>query len=283
MELATLCNIHFCLQLQKYPLMNGFGTRFLITSRSTMKRIFDLPLRMERLYQHRQENRRASDKLCGYFCQMLGQNYTETNSDIRINYNSKYLSGGETLSREITAENALIESISTRNGTGFVTISYGVMDRNRIMQMQVVTLVIGNNTRIINQFGNRTNFRVLNVGMVVNARFSSNMTGSNPPQARASNIVIVKESNSSLIEEGRVINVGQNSGFGYILTGNPNDPNRQMQYNISNTTKLRDRRGNRITLSAIRPGQTVRIERQSFQTMSIPPQTSALSVQIIAH
>lgn len=192
------------------------------------------------------------------------------------------MSGGVTLSRETTAENALIESISTRNGTGFVTISYGVMDRNRIMQMQVVTLVIGNNTRIINQFGNRTNFRVLNVGMVVNARFSSNMTGSNPPQARASNIVIVKENNLSLIEEGRVINVGQNSGVGYILTGDPNDPNRQMQYNISNTTKLRDRRGNRITLSAIRPGQTVRIERQSFQTMSIPPQTSALSVQIIS-
>jgi hypothetical protein len=180
------------------------------------------------------------------------------------------------------AENALIEAISTRNGTGLVTISYGVMDRNLITQMQVVTLVIGDNTRIINQYGNRTSFRVLNVGMVVNTRFSSSMTRSNPPQTRASNIVIVKESNSSLIEEGRVINVGQNSGFGYILTGNPNDPNRQMQYNISNTTKLRDRRGNRITLSAIRPGQTVRIERQSFQTMSIPPQTSALSVQIIS-
>lgn len=186
------------------------------------------------------------------------------------------------MSREITAENSLIEAISTRNGTGLATISYGVMDLNRIMQMKLVTLVIGNSTRIRNQFGNTTSFRALNVGMVVTARFSSNMTGSNPPQARASNIVIVKENQSSLIEEGQVINVGLNSGYGYILTGNRNDPNRQMQYNISNTTKLRDRQGNRITLSAIRPGQTVRVERQSFQTMSIPPQTSALSVQIIS-
>lgn len=182
----------------------------------------------------------------------------------------------------ITAENALIENISTRNGAGFVTISYGVTDRNRITQMQVVTLVIGNSTRIINQFGNRTGFRALKVGMVINAVFSSNMTRSNPPQARAISIVIVKENSSSLIEEGRVVNVSTEGGFGYILTGNPNDPNRQMRFVVSDTTKLRDRRGNRINLNAIRPGQTVRIERQSFQTMSIPPQTSALSVQIIS-
>ncbi|MHC1722337.1 MAG: hypothetical protein AB9836_03915 [Aminipila sp.] len=183
---------------------------------------------------------------------------------------------------DITVENALIEDTFTRNRTGFVTISYGIRGRNHIVQMQVVTLVIGNNTRIRDQFGNRIGFRDLNEGMVINASFSSDMTRSIPPQARAFSIVIIKENKSSLIEEGRVIEVDISNTFGYILTGTPNNPRRQMRYVISNSTKLRDRRGHPITLRAIRPGQTIRIERQSFQTASIPPQTSALSVQIIS-
>ncbi len=196
----------------------------------------------------------------------------------RLSYEEEAL----TLQREITAENALIEDTFTRNRTQFVTISYGVMDRNRIMQMRLVTLVIGRDTRIRDQFGSRIGFGDLREGMVVDARFSSDMTRSNPPQAMASGIIIVKESKSSLIEVGRVIRVGVSGDFGYILTGVPGNPNRQMRYVISSTTKLRDRRGNRIPLRAILPGQTVRIERESFQTMSIPPQTSALSVQVIS-
>ncbi|QHI73847.1 hypothetical protein [Aminipila terrae] len=187
------------------------------------------------------------------------------------------------LHREITAENALIEDTFIRNRTGFVTISYGVMGRNRVIQMQVVTLVIGSNTRIRDQFGNQIGFRELRAGNVVNARFSSEMTRSNPPQARAFSIVVVKEKKSSKIVEERVISVDASGGTGYILTGVPNNPNRQMRYVVSNTTKLRDRRGNRITLRSIQPGQIVRIEREPFQTMSIPPQTTALSVQIISN
>jgi hypothetical protein len=204
----------------------------------------------------------------------------DDNNDSKLEDNL-YGEDAFTLQREITADNALIEDTFTRSGTGFVTISYGVMDRNRIVQMQVVTLIIGNNTRIRDQFGNRIGFRDLRTGMVVNARFSSDMTRSNPPQARASSIVIVKESMQSLIEQGMVISVDRSGDFGSILTGIPNIPRRQMRYVVSNTTKLRDRRGNPISFRAIRPGQIVRIERESFQTMSIPPQTSALSLQII--
>lgn len=185
------------------------------------------------------------------------------------------------LQGEITAENALIEDTFTGNRTNFVTISYGVTERNRTIQMRVVTLIIGNDTRIRDQFGNRIGFRDLRTGMVVNARFSSDMTRSNPPQARAFSIVIVKESMQSIIEQGMVLSVDRSGGFESILTGIPNFPRRQMRYVVSNTTKLRDRRGNPITFRAIRPGQIVRIEREPFQTLSIPPQTTALSVQII--
>ena len=161
------------------------------------------------------------------------------------------------LQREITAENALIEDTFTSNRTGFVTISYGVTERNRPIQMRVVTLIIGDNTRIRDQFGNRIGFRDLRTGMVVNAIFSAEMTRSNPPQARAYSIVIVKESMQSIIEEGMVISVDGRGDTGSILTGIPNIPNRQTRYNVSRKTKLRDRRGNPITLRAIRPGQIV--------------------------
>ena len=75
------------------------------------------------------------------------------------------------LQREITAENALIENTFTQNRTGFVTISYGVTDRNQIIQMRVVTLVVGSHTRIWDQFGRQTGFRDLQEDMIVNARF----------------------------------------------------------------------------------------------------------------
>jgi hypothetical protein len=147
--------------------------------------------------------------------------------------------------------------------------------------MRVVTLIIGNNTRIRDQFGARIGFRDLRTGMIVNARFSADMTRSNPPQARASSIVIVKESMQSIIEQGMVLSVDRSGNFGSILTGIPNIPRRQMRYVVNAATKLRDRRGNPITFRAIRPGQIVRIEREPFQTISIPPQTTALTVQII--
>lgn len=187
------------------------------------------------------------------------------------------------LHRETTAKNALIEETFIRNRTGFVTISYGVMGRNRIIEMQVVTLVIDSNTTIRDQFGSKIGFRELKAGNVVNTRFSSEMTKSNPPQAMAFSIVVVKEKKSSQIVEGRVISVDASGSLGYILTGVPNNLNRQMKYVVSNTTKLRDRQGQRITLRSIQPSQIVRIEREPFQTMSIPPQTNALSVQIISN
>ncbi len=182
----------------------------------------------------------------------------------------------------IGAKNALIENVSVSGRTGHVTISYEIEDRNQIVLMHVLTLITDTETRIADQFGKRIGVRELRRGMVVNARFSAAMTRSIPPQARAFNITVVKNEKSSLIDEGRVIRVFEEGRFGYILTGVPNDPNRQMRYSVSRRTQLRDNDGKRITLGAIRPGQIVRIERASFQTASIPPQTSALTVQILS-
>lgn len=179
-------------------------------------------------------------------------------------------------------EDAVINSIFTNNRTGYVTITYGITNTNQTIHGNVVTLVIGENTRMRDQFGNKIGLRNLKEDMVINARFSSVMTRSNPPQSRAYHIVVIKENESSIIEEGNVLKVENLNEFDYILTGYENDIYSQIRYGISDTTKLRDRRGNRIDLGAIRPGQIVRIERANFETASIPPQTIALTVQIIS-
>lgn len=180
-------------------------------------------------------------------------------------------------SRTITAENAIVDAVFSSNRNGFVTITY----EGRGRQRETVTLVVSPSTRITDQFGNRMNFRGLRKNMVVNARFSSMMTRSIPPQSNAYSITVVKEDASSLIDEGRVISVTRDNRFHFLLTGNPRDINTQTRYVISRDTKIRNRRGNRISINDIRPGDWVRIERASFQTASIPPQTSAFSVQIM--
>lgn len=182
----------------------------------------------------------------------------------------------------IAVDDAVIQSISRRQGNGYVTIQYPVSGRNTMTHIQVVTLITGRNTRMRDQFGNPIGLRDLREGMVVSARFSSMMTRSQPPQSRAFSITVIQENESSIIEEGRVLDVESSRGFNYLLTGFEDNIYSQMRYTITGATLIRDRRGNPIPLRAIRPGQIVRIERASFQTMSIPPQTTTLSVQVIS-
>ncbi|WP_245157097.1 hypothetical protein [Anaerovorax sp. IOR16] len=184
-------------------------------------------------------------------------------------------------SNTMQIENAVISSIFIQNGTGYVTITYDSVENDQVTDENFLILLVGRNTVIRDQFGRRIGLRNLKEDMVINAVFSSAMTRSNPPQARAYRINVVKENEFSIIEEGHVLSVENYNGFYYILTGYEDDIYSQIRYVISETTKLRGRYGNRISIRAIRPGQIVRIERASFQTASIPPQTNALTVQIL--
>jgi hypothetical protein len=179
----------------------------------------------------------------------------------------------------ITAESALIENINWDSRNAFVTISYGVMDRNRTMNMQIVTLVAGRDTIIRDSSGRLMSFRNLREGMIVDAVFSAAMTRSIPPQSRAFSITVVREQNQSAFTEGRVMEV--NTDYEFFITGNPFDIYSQMRFNVSDSTVIRDRRGRRIRLRDLRPGDFVRVEHAIFQTMSIPPQTTAFEVQVL--
>lgn len=180
----------------------------------------------------------------------------------------------------INAENAIIEEISAdiRTGTGFVTISYGVMGEYCMMHMELVTLIVSSDTIIRDQFGQNMTVKDLREGMRVDAEFSANMTRSIPPQARAFRITVINQINTD-ITEGRVLDVDTNNGF--LLTGRPNDIYSQMRFVITDATVIRNRRGRRIRLRDIRPGDFVVVEHATFQTMSIPPQTTAFDVQVM--
>ena len=178
----------------------------------------------------------------------------------------------------IRAENAFIENISADNRTGYVTISYGVMGEFCIIHMEMVTLVVNRDTIIRDQFGQNLSFSDLREGMIVDAEFSAAMTRSIPPQARAYRITVINQNNSQ-ITEGRVLSVDTRNNF--FLTGNPNDIYSQMRFVVSDSTVIRDRRGRQIRLRDLRPGELVRVEHANFQTMSIPPQTTAFNVQVL--
>lgn len=179
----------------------------------------------------------------------------------------------------IRTKDSIIEEIRIDRNTGFVTISYGVMGEFNIIHMELVTLVVGNNTIIRDRSGRNLRLSDLREGMVVDAEFSSAMTFSIPPQARAYRITVINNNTAFNVTEGRVLAIDFENGF--LYTGNANNLSSQMRFVITNSTVILDRRGNQIRLRNIRPGQRVRIEHATFQTASIPPQTTAFVVQII--
>ncbi len=174
---------------------------------------------------------------------------------------------------------AKIEDVFSDRNAGYVTISYGVMGEFNMVHINVVILLVGQNTVIQNEEGQRLLLRDLKIGMMVDAEFSRVMTASNPPQSRAYNITVLRDSRNTNTKVGRILSVDFDNNF--FITGNAHDMNSQIRFNVSSETVILDRRGKRICLCNLRPGQTVRVEHAPFMTFSIPPQTPAYLVQIL--
>lgn len=187
--------------------------------------------------------------------------------------------------RAINVEDAVIEEIFQDNNVSYVTISYGVIGDFNTINMELVRLVVDRNTIIRDRRGRRMGVRDLRVGNVVDASFSTAMTRSIPPQSRAFAITLIREYVNPIqpgfpnIVEDRIMEVDRNNNF--LITGNPFDMMSQMRFVVDNSTEIFDRRGNRIRLRDLRPGQMVRVEHADFMTMSIPPQTTAFRIWVI--
>lgn len=178
----------------------------------------------------------------------------------------------------INVLDAVIDEITTNRNTTLVTITYRNCPTCR-EPAQTVTLVIGPDTVLRNERGGSARVNELQEGMVVNASFSSAMTRSIPPQAQAFLLIIVKRPETRETTIGRIVEVNPRNDF-IVVIRNQN-PSSAIRFNISQETAILDPIGRRIPLSRLRPGLRVRVEHASFMTASIPPQTTAFTVQVI--
>ncbi|MDR0924346.1 MAG: hypothetical protein LBN31_08345 [Hungatella sp.] len=177
-------------------------------------------------------------------------------------------------------DNALVENIYTSNSrTGYVVVSYSSPGRNEMVYIELLHLNIDWDTILVNQFGDPISLCTIEKGMWVNAEFSSAMTKSIPPQAKAYRIVAILQKPLFRITTDRIVSVDVKNGF--LNTGNPDDEAEQMRFAVSRATEILDQNDIPIPLSSLQPGQLVKIEHANFQTASIPPQTIAYRIKLI--
>lgn len=179
----------------------------------------------------------------------------------------------------IRAEAAIIEEVRITRNMGYVTISYGIPDRFNTINMELVTLVVNQNTIIQDNRRRNLRLRDLRKGMVVDAVFSAAMTFSIPPQARAYRITVIEENRNRETTTGMVMQVDLRNRF--LYTGSPRNIVDLKRFVITDDTEIFNRNGNSISLRNLRPGQRVRVEHANWQTRSIPPQTVAYLVRVL--
>lgn len=173
---------------------------------------------------------------------------------------------------------AVIEEISRDRNATLVTISYNDCIGCNTPRGSV-RLVVNQDTSIQDERGRNIRAGELERGMIVDASFSSTMTRSIPPQAQAFSIRVVRRANRTETTTGRIIEV--NTRNNYILILRNQNPSSAVRFNISPSTIILDFFGRRTSLSSLSPGFRVRVEHASFMTASIPPQTTAFTVQLI--
>lgn len=175
--------------------------------------------------------------------------------------------------------NAVITEVTREGNTTFATIRFNDCI-GCVGSTDTVRLVVNRDTIIRDERGRNIRPNELERGMTIDASFSSAMTRSIPPQAQAFLIQVTgRRSNQSDTSTGRIIEVNTRNDF--ILVLRNQNPSSVIRFNISPTTVILDPIGRRIRLSSLSPGFRVRVEHATFMTASIPPQTTAFTVQII--
>ncbi len=178
----------------------------------------------------------------------------------------------------INAFNAVIQNVSSERNTTFVTITYdeclGCNNRE-----QTVTLIVNNDTVVINHLGNNVPVRNLRPGMSVNVSFSTRMTRSIPPQSQAFVIQVLNPAARNMTTIGRIIEKNINNRF--ITTITNNNLSSIIRFNIPANVIILTPFGTMTDFSRLTPGMRVRITHAPFMTASIPPQTTAFRIQIL--
>ena len=173
--------------------------------------------------------------------------------------------------------NAIIDDISADENVTYVTISY-MEHTNRRPTNRTIRLVVGRTPTILNEMGNFIPVSDLEPGMIVNATFSSAMTRSNPPQAVAFLIRIVRSLPDYTVI-GNIWEIDRENRT--ITTIQGQNRNSIIRFNVPQDTPIFDRNGAAMNFNGLMPGMRVKVRHAEFMTLSIPPQTTAFEIRVL--
>ena len=178
-----------------------------------------------------------------------------------------------------TISNGIITKISTDRRTTFVTVTYMEESGNRRRE-QTIRLVVEPRTVVLNTNGIPVPASALEIGMTIDATFSSSMTRSIPPQSAAFLIrVISRPLPQDMTTIGRIVDIDRrNRSFTTIQNENPSSI---ISFNVPEDAVILNRNGRPMEFSRLTPGMRVRVRHATFMTASIPPQTTAFEVRVL--
>lgn len=175
-------------------------------------------------------------------------------------------------------DHGFIEEINRNPQGTLITISYPVPGKNNIVKMELMILAVSSRTKIQDHRGNRIQASQLQVGLRIDAIVSERTTFSIPPQVQAYQIIVRDQRQEFAVTQGRILDIDKR--LQRVLVGDRANPMGNIYFNVTPDTIIQDRRGVPLRLERLRVGMVVRVEHAIFQTLSIPPQSTAYVIEV---
>ena len=186
------------------------------------------------------------------------------------------------IGRMLQIHNAVVDEVFLiNNNVGYLDILYANYEQNETIS-ESLRLNVTISTVILNSYGYHILLSDIEKGMLVDSLFSSINAGLTPPQADATLIVARTYDQPPLnFIIDRIAKVDIDNSF--LFTGDPNNADNQIRFNISNITTIRDKDSNPVPLRSLHPGLLVDVivAHTNFQNSVIPNEADALHVQIL--
>lgn len=186
------------------------------------------------------------------------------------------------IGRLLQIHNAVVDEVFLiNNNTGYLDIIYANYEQNETIS-ESLRLNVTINTVILNSYGYHIFLSDIEKGMLVDSLLSPINEGLTPPQAEA-NLIVARTYDqpplSFIID--RIAKVDIDNYF--LYTGDPDNKDDQIRFNISNITTIRDKDSNPVPLRSLHPGLLVDVivAHTNFQDTDIPNEADALHVQIL--
>ena len=172
----------------------------------------------------------------------------------------------------LTDSTYVVESnLSDSINTGGLEITAIEKDRIIVKQYEGEAHIMFNDETVIRDYATQKDIKLsdLKVGDILKITHPSIMIMIYPAQYAASHIERI---NDIAFTEGHIISINEDSILvkGYLM---------DIQFNIQKETLIKNNTGE-VELSSLRPGNKVRVYHSLAMTKSLPPQSSAIEIQV---